>query len=435
MLTTFKLKNGIKVACFNIDSLKSVHLEAIVKAGGIFETKNNNGVAHFMEHMLVQGTPSLPNAEIFSSHIESLAGTYGAHTDLLTVNFEITLPKTELESATRITSEVMFEPIFAEEAIEKERIAVINEINQRVDSHWYKLNEYYRQVRFKKNHPLSIDVGGDLKVINKLRREDLVEFWKKYFVPENLHLLIVGNFNLKTLKKLLNNYFGKNNSKSKFPGFPKLSNSDFSASNVFIRNDNTLSSCYIDLNFPSIDLDAKKETSLKQSMLLVILGRLRNSRLFKLLRYQKGLVYGVSSSSMAIPGMGAVYINSETTPEKLEEVITLITKEIENFIKFGITEDELKFAKHFLENQWLMSFDHPSSIAGWIESDFLWKDKIGLPEDYAKDIAKLDTNDLLNMMQKNWDFSKLNLILQGPIEDTKENKEKFERIIGGLSNP
>jgi predicted Zn-dependent peptidase len=429
MLSTFTLKNGIKVATYKLPTVKSVHINAEVKAGSVLETDENNGVAHFMEHMLVQGIPSLPNVEKFSSFIEGLAGTYGATTDPLTVDFHVNLPFNKLETGIKIASEVIFEPLFVEEALEKERVAVINEILQRMDSHIYKIGRFFKEVRYPKGHPLYRDTGGELEIVKKVTIEDLKEYWKKYFLAGNTYLLVTGNFDEEELKRLLEEYFEKKNKDPKTVKYPEVSNKDFTGRTVALRNDSNLKTAYIDFSFPgfaTLDPDKYSKELLGQSLLTIILGRLRNSRLFKLLRYQKGLVYGVSAGTAGIPGISSINISSETNPENLDEVVRLITAELIAFVDKGLTEKELEFAKYFMENQWLMSFDHPSSIASWIGYELLWKQKIHLPEDSIEELNSIDNKFLLVLMKKHWDFEKLNLVIQGPVEENE--KEKYEKM-------
>ncbi len=433
MLNTFTLKNGIKVATYKLPSVKSVHISAEVKAGSVLESDLNNGVAHFMEHMLVQGVPMLPNVEKFSSFIEGLAGTYGATTDPLTVDFHVNFPFTKLETGIKIASEVIFEPLFVSEALEKERVAVINELLQRMDSHFYKIGRFFKQVRYPKDHPLYRDTGGELEIVKKITIEDLKEYWKKYFLPGNTYLLVTGNFEETELKKLLEEYFEKQNRDSKTVKYPAVSNKDFTERTVALRNDPNLKTAYIDFSFPgfaTLEPDKYSKELLGQSLLTIILGRLRNSRLFKLLRYQKGLVYGVSAGTAGIPGINSINISSETGIENLEEVVRLITAELIAFVDKGLTEKELEFAKYFMENQWLMSFDHPSSIASWIGHELLWKQTIRLPEDSIEELKGIDNKFLLNIMKKHWDFGKLNLVIQGPVNE--DDKEKYEQMISKL---
>ncbi len=109
-----------------------------VKGGSIVESPDKNGLAHFMEHMMVQGSPSFKDAQVLSNYIESMAGRYGASTSRFLVHYYISLPFSKLDNALQITKETFFEPSFPTEALEKERHAVFNELKQHNDSKWYK---------------------------------------------------------------------------------------------------------------------------------------------------------------------------------------------------------------------------------------------------------------------------------------------------------
>lgn len=429
MLKHFTLKNGLKVATYNLPNLKSLHLLIVAKSGSLAQKKGKNGAAHLMEHMLAQGIPSFPTAEDFASFIEGLAGTYGAYTQPLLVGFEITVPATYVETAVKITSETFFEPLFPTDAFEKERRVVISEIKQRMDSKYYKINQFFQKSRFSKNHPLAQDVGGTVYDIENFKKEDLINYHQKYFFPQNTYLVVVGNFSSPQLNKLLEKYFAKAGKEQVFLGYQKMSKKDFSKTSVSLRYDPGLSSNYFDITFPTLTLSDSLDARMKQSLALAILGKLRNSRLFKLLRYQKGLVYDVRSTSSLLPELGYVNITSETLPQNLEEVVTLILQELKAFVKNGPTEKELEFAKNFIINGWQMAFDHPSSIAGWLEGELLWEDKVTLPEDHAKIIVPVKVSEVVEVMHKYWDFTKLQLAIQGPTRKTKESLAKYERIV------
>lgn len=431
MLKTFQLKNGIKVATYNLPQLRSVFILSSVLGGAIEESQEKNGVAHYMEHMLVQGTPSLPNAEEFSSFIESLSGNYSASTSLLQVNFTVALPKIHLEDALRITSESLFEPLFPEEAIEKERQAIFDEITQRMDSHYFKIAEFFKNTRYVKGSQLRMYEGGTMETVGMLKREDLLSYWKEYFHPSNTHLVIVGSFKDSDLEKYLNKYFSKHISTKKIKLFSK-SKDDFSKRGVFLRHDENLKTNYLDLTFPSISLEHPLIERIKQHLIMVILGGLRNSRLFRLLRYQLGLVYGVGSGSSVVPGSGYGYINVQSQPQNTDQVLELIVSELSSYIEKGPFKEELNFAKNYLSNQWLMAFDHPSSIAGWLENDLLWHDKILLPEEYIDMVKNITPEDLVEFMQTHWDMKRLNLLIQGSVDESAKSNKKYTGMISPL---
>lgn len=433
MLSTFSLHNGVRVATYSLPSLKSIHVRVSVKGGSIVESKANNGVAHFMEHMLVQGIPSYPTAEVFSRYIEGLAGSYGAFTERLLVGFNITVPATHVEEAIQIAGEVFYEPIFAPDAIEKERTAIIDEVEQRKDSHLHKISKYFLTSRFRKDHPLLLDGGGSVNILKKLRRNDLIEYWQKYFFPENTYIHVSGNFSDDSLRFFLNKYFGMQKSTGRKVAFPLLDKEDFDSKRISIRRDVSLNTCYVDFTFPSLGLCDDLRTRLKQNLALVILGQLRNSRLFRLLRYQRGLVYDVRAGSNSYPGLGYVYVSLESGKQNLDEALQLIIDEVASFIHSGPSEEELAFAKNYLTSQWLMTFDHPSSIAGWVESHLLWDEKGMLPEDYALLIKDVTATDIVEFMACHWDLTKTNLNIQGPITNSKVSRQNYTQMLRKLS--
>lgn len=432
MLKTFRLKNGIRVATYNMPELRSVNLTITIKGGSLVESREQEGVAHFMEHMLVQGIPSFPNAQKLSEYAESLAGNYNAYTSQTTVSFTMTAPFSYAADTVRIASEVFFEPLFPEAAFEKERRAVLNEIDQKLDSRWNKFHEFTRNTRYVPNSVFQQQTVGNKVVIKRLKIEDLKEYWNKYFIPNNTYFFICGNLKNIDIEKLIRDNFEKLKSDAKFSGFPKISRDDLAEGQAAIRSDKELQVNYIDLVFPAATYFDDLSVKVKQEIALTILGKLRTSRLFQLLRYQKGLVYGVSANHYLGLGVGTAFISSETATEHLTEVVELIVKEFLLYREKGPLPEELKFAKNYLSNKWLMSFDHPSAIAEWVNSEIIWRDNIFLPEDYIKILNDITVEDIIKLMQDIWDMKKLQLIIQGPVENSEENINKFTKLIEPL---
>lgn len=437
MLQKFTLPNGIQVVAYDMPSVRSFHLRVSVKGGSLVESDQDNGIAHFMEHILVQGIPSYPTPESLSQFIESLAGSYNAFTSQLLVSFSITVPNLHAKDATKIASEVFFHPLFSEKDIERERSVVINEIKQDMDSRWYKFSEFFKEKRFIKESKLRIKTVGSIDVVARLTKRDLVSYWEKYFFPKNTYILVIGNLSEIDLKGLIAEYFGDIQSEKVFEGFENHGTDDLSKRTVAIRNDPELQVNYIDLTFPSLSMKDSLQERIEENIADVILGGLSSSRLFRLLRHEKGLVYGVTSQNTRYPFVGYGSVSSEVAPDCLEEVLTLITTELQTYLQTGPTTAEVDFTKHYLTNSWLMSFDHPGSIANWIESELLWKDdregeRILLPDDYIALLENITKKTITKTLQNHWDFSKVNLLLQGPLADTREDEKKYASIIEKL---
>lgn len=432
MIKIHTLSNVIKVIAHNISSIHSFHLRMTVKGGSFVESKEQNGVAHFMEHMLVQGVPSHPTAEKLSEYVEGLAGSYGASTSRLEVSYNITVPISHMENAVKMASQIFFEPLFVEDAIEKERIAVISEMRQKKDSRWYKLSQFFLKTRYVKDSVLQQNTVGDEEVLQNLKREDLMDYWDKYFLPKNTYIFITGKFNEDEALKMLEKYYGKYKKEGDFTGFPKLTNDEFSDRAVYINSDQELNVNYVDLSFPALKLTDDLDLRLKQLIALVILGRLRSSRLFKLLRYRKGLVYDVGASDGKLPNIGFVNISCEVGDAHLDTVVQLIAEILTEYINNGPTKEEFEFTKNYLINSWTMAFDSPDSIADWLESELLWRNDVKLPEDYIEMVKNISVEDITAMMREHWDLKKLNLVVQGNIKDEKKAIQKFTDYLKNL---
>lgn len=433
MLNTFTLKNGLKVATYSIPQMRSVYVSQSVKSGNIFDTPKNSGAAHFMEHLLVQGIPSLPNVEVFTDFVESLAGSYNATTSTQVIKFNINAPSRHIKEILQISSEVFFQPLFNQEAVERERRAVLEEIRQRQDALWYKNWKFFTNHRFApKNHPMKLDGGGNIQTVQTLQKADLVSFWDRFFHPNNTYLVITGGFKPEEIRKLLEEHYGKIPKGKNFVGYPKLSNQDLTDRVVAIRTDQSLQTCYVDLSFPTLWDRVPIKDRVIHRMISGILGGFRSSRLFRLLRQQRGLVYDVSFNSGLFDSFGYADISFQAVPENLEEVLGLSVKELKGFVAQGATQQELQFAKNYLTDRIMMQFDHPSAISDWIEGDLLWEDKIYTPEEIVSLIETVSEADLKQVMEKYWNFDKLNLTIQGSVEDLPKNINKFSDIIFDL---
>ncbi len=420
------------MAAYSLPKLKSVYVAESVRSGSIFDTQEKSGLAHYMEHIICEGIPSYPTVEQLSEYIESLAGSFNASTGSMIVRFHLNAPAIHLESLIKISSEVFFEPLFLESAIEKERGAILSEISQRKDQSWYKKSLFWSEVRYRKGHPLILDGGGSTEAVKLIQKEDIVNFWSRFFYPKNTYIVVVGNFNHKRLKALLEKYYLKYNSKEEFSGYPSLSDKDMSDRTVAIRHDPELQICSVDLAFPSAGLNVPFVENVNNGVINSIMANLGNSRLFKLLRQKLGLVYSIGMGTSAHMGFGNGYISFQVSLENLDQVLEIVIKELSAFISNGPTKQEVEFAKNYHMNSVLMRFDHPSNIAGWIEGDLLWEDKMYSPEETVEIYKKVTKESIQAFMKKYWDFSKLNLVIQGPIENSKENIKKYTEMIAPI---
>jgi predicted Zn-dependent peptidase len=405
----------------------------VTKAGSFGEPQSISNLAHFMEHLLVQGIPSYPTVHDFSEHIESLAGTYQATTGGLTITYSMHVPYTHLTDALAINSEVWCSPLFPAESVERERQAVLTEMARHRDSHIYPLRKRFLSNRYKKDSLLQTDPTQPDSIHN-LTREQMVDYWKKHFLLSNSYLIVTGNIASKDILSEAEKSFGAYHTHGEIPELPIIPSSDLMDRGAFFAEETTRKNNYIDISFPSIDFFASRKERLMQQMALSSFANLRTSRLFRLMRYERGLVYGCNADSVRMRGIGLIDVASEAASEHTVEAITLMAHEIKRLVDKGLTSDEVEFVKHFRSNRYRMSFDTPLQIASWLTDEYLWEDEIYLPDDYVRMSESVTKDEINAFIKEHWDLSKVQILSQGPLSPAPTDHAALESALAVLSD-
>lgn len=429
MQQVFTLKNGLKVATYSIPSLRSFFLSLSIRGGSIFDTKETQGTAHFMEHILCEGIPSLPTNSQFIDFIEGIGGYFNASTNPEIINFTVDAPAVYLDNCLKIASEVFFEPLFPPESIERERKSILVEIAGKEEEYHRWFN--FARKRFLDGHPLRLSPTGLPEVISHLSRDNLINYWSRFFFPNNAYLVIVGKLENDQIKSQVENVFQKYVSEKNFPGYPKLPRGNFSDKGSYI-NTNQSKIVKLMLSFPSIPYDNPLKERVPQYIIRNILGSRRNSRLNKLLRHGEGLVYSAHFEIYQYQHFGYISINCECAPANIEEVAKFIIDTLSDFKKFGPTVDEIEFSKRYHINRCIMDYDHPSSIARILNDDLLRSNRVFSLKEYTELVKTVDQQTIKTFIEKYWDLSKTILYLQGPLQDSFDNRVIFTNLLAKL---
>ncbi len=427
-LKTFKLKNGVQVAAYKLPNLQSIYMHVTAKGGSSLDPKGKSGAAHFMEHMLLKGIPSYPNEILLAEAFESVAGYYNAYTSFSSIDIEIQLPHKELEKAIKIGSEIFFEPLFPIGSFEKEKLVVLEELYPTLGTTDFRIDEFEKESKYQKKSVLNHKSIGELEDVKAMTKKDLIDYWEKVFVPQNAYITIGGNFDLDELPKLFEKYFGQYKASHKqIIDVPAFSKADLASEPVTFRADKDLFTNHIYFTVPSMGLEAPEKLWRSEYFIFEVFCNLRRSRLYNLLRINKGLVYATSMYSAAYNKLGLVSFRTECNKQNLNEVIGIFIEEFKRLINEGINQDELEFVKNYAFNTWLNTYDHPTGILSWIEGQFLWGKEILMPEQVVKELEKVDLK-LINNIIKKWDLDYVQLCVQGT-EFSKEEIKKIKSLI------
>ena len=213
--SSYKLDNGQTVVIKEVKDNPIVIIDTWIKTGSINETDENNGVAHFLEHLFFKGTAKHPAKE-FDSILESKGAVTNAATSKDYTHYYILIPSNHFELALDLHSDMLLNPLIPRKELEKERKVVIEEIAKTKDK---PTNILYNNMvdGFYNIHPYKRQVIGTKEIIETISREQILDFYKKWYTPENMTTVIVGDVDAQKALNLVKTKFNKpvNVSKSK----------------------------------------------------------------------------------------------------------------------------------------------------------------------------------------------------------------------------
>lgn len=341
--TTFsksKLNNGVNVFSFYRPGMP-ICVRAVFFAGARFDTIS--GISHFLEHMLVAGTEKFPSKDKLAEPLEKVGGSFSASTSLNSARLNINVPqKKDLNIGLEILGEMLFKSLFDDKTIENERSSIISEIGEAEEDPYYELDNFYYSMIFKKT-PLENNVIGNKDSVNKIEKQDLLNFKNDFLRAGRMCILISGGIKINECLPLLNKYLAKHKTEKYFdaPEIAPINRENFVGYKPFKNNKQV----YAKMGFRTIGMNENDKEMASLDLIAGVLGKGRASRLIKELRYKKGLVYSISAGQNNYPDAGVFNISTSFEHSKLKDVIEIIIDELKKIERNGINKDELEFIK------------------------------------------------------------------------------------------
>lgn len=384
----FILKNGLTVLLKQRPT-NSVAIEVTVKVGSNDEPLRIKGISHFIEHMLFEGTKKR-SAQQIANEIESIGGEINALTANERTSYYIIVLHKYFNRALDILSDIIQNPLFDEKVIEKERRVILDEVNLTFDDP--KIHQWILfQGTLYKKHPCRYPVYGTREAILNLKRKDLIDFYSKYYIPNNIIISIVGNVDESILKKIENSF---SFSKKSLLEQKKVIEPKQIKSLKFIER-RKIAHSYMVFGYRSVPRN--HSDSFVFDVIRAILGRGQSSRLFHEIRTKRGLAYSVGFHYEAGTDYGWVAVYVGTDKKNINKIKEIILKEIK-YLK-NISDNDLKDAINFIEGDYLLSNEDNHTLADVMS---IWEivGKPNLVKDYVKNIKKVKKEDIKRVVNK-----------------------------------
>ncbi len=381
------LSNGIPILLFQKNGMP-IHMEIRFASGGRFVPKGKEGLSHFVEHMIVAGSKKFPTKDKMAAHIEQLGGIFGASitTDAMSVRVEVA-GKEDIKEGTFLIREMLTESLFDNKTIETERGSILNEIRDKVSNPSRYVWDLYSKLFFQ-----DTDAGrsnlGSTKSVESISREDLYSFYDNMLVSGRAVIVVSGDIGLdQVVNELESGLTLRASEKYRFEeALPVIRDKSIMAHN-YPKQDQV----HLVIGFRTAGI--KDLDTVPLDLLSTIFGGGRASVLKRKLRYEKGLVYSVGTSSYNFSNAGAWSVKTSTSRDKLQEVVNIITDEFARIASGGVTREELEFAKDKVAKS---SRRRMQTSASWVRRHVhneLVGNPMRLPE-YLNSISSIKKSDL-----------------------------------------
>ena len=366
------LDNGLRILTEPMTQVRSVSIGVWLTRGSRHETAERGGIAHFVEHMLFKGTSSR-SAEDIAQQIDSIGGQLDAFTAKEYASYYIKVLDEHLPLAIDVLSDIVRNPAFSPDDIEREKKVVLEEIKMVEDTPDDLVHELFTQ-GFWENHPLGRPILGTPETVESFNAPLLRDYFGGVYNAKNLIVSAVGNVEHSRVRELVQEKFG-----SLTPaGEPAVEDSPQVARKILIRN-KELEQSHVCLGVGSY---AQNHDDRYASYVLnTLLGGSMSSRLFQNVREKRGLAYAVFSGLSAYRDAGSFTIYAGCSNEAVGEVIDLCVEELRTVKSAPVPDAELRRSKDHLKGSLMLSLENTASRMSHLARQEIYFDRqFGLDE-------------------------------------------------------
>jgi predicted Zn-dependent peptidase len=398
---------------------QAVTVLVLIKVGSKNETREINGISHFLEHMFFKGTKKRPNTLALIEPLDRVGGMYNAFTDKEQTGYWAKVDANNLDLALDWVSDIYLNSRLEEKEVQREKGVILQELKMYLDTPISYVKDLWDMVLYG-NQPAGWPIIGEKENIAGFKRIDLLNYRKKNYLASNTVICIAGNIDSEATEKKIIKYFKKikiGKAKEKLKVIEQQKTPQ--ALIHFKKTDQT----HICLGVRGYDLFHPLRYA--QALLATILGGYMSSRLWISIRERKGLAYYIRTSSESTTDTGFLMTQAGVDHQKVESVTNLILKEYKRVKTKKITKSELQKAKDNFKGVFTLALESSDIQSAFYTGQELLIGKIVTPKEQISRINKVTSNDILKVAKDIFQSSKLNLALIGPFRQ----KTKFNKLL------
>ncbi|MBI2004700.1 insulinase family protein [Patescibacteria group bacterium] len=403
------LKNGLRVVLVPLRDAKTATVLLMVGTGSRYENKSENGLAHFLEHMFFKGTKRRPTARAITTELDGIGGAYNAFTGKNRTAYYAKISKEHIETALDVVSDIFLNSVLSASEIEKERGAIIQEINMYEDMPMRSVGDVFETLLFGESHPLGRTILGPKENILSFTRTDFSRYLARCYSAQNTVVCIAGAFpESKVLVKIKKDF-----SKvpvGTLPPFTPFTPSQ-KVARVHIKNKKTDQTQLV-LGVLSYPFKHKDEYVLE--VLTTVLGIGMSSRLFTEVRERRGLAYFIRASLEKFSDTGYFAVQAGVEHSNLHKAVGTIMQELRKIKRFQVTPAELTKAKEHLKGSLALSLETPEDLAGHAATSLTLLGRVETLEGIKSRVDAVTAGDVQRVARDLFKTQRLNLAIIGP---------------------
>jgi len=410
------LANGVRLATERMAHVRSVAVGVWLTRGSRHEPAEHPGIAHFVEHMLFKGTPGR-NAEEIAQQVDSIGGQIDAFTSKEYAGYYLKVLDEHLPLAVDILADLICNPLFAADEIEREKKVILEEIKMVEDTPDDLVHELFAE-GFWLNHPLGRPILGTPASVSALDHQTLKAYFAETYVAANFVVVAVGNLEhwrvVDLLEKALANapHTGPDaNQKA-----PKV------APVIQVRNKELEQSHIV---FGTEALPQHHPDRYAGYALNTTLGGSMSSRLFQNVREKRGLAYSVFSGLSAYQDAGALSIYAGCANDAVAELIDVVVAEIRQMKAGGLLPVELRRAKDHLKGSLMLGLESTSSRMSHLARQEMYRDQMTGLDEMLASIEKVTEDDVLKLADRFFTNGSLAVTVLGNVNGLQVTREQL----------
>jgi len=389
---------------------RSVSVLFFVMAGSCYEHDEVAGISHFIEHMCFKGTGKRSTSYEISEAIEGVGGIMNGGTDREITSYWCKLASQHFEIAVDVIIDLLRNPLFRREDVDKERQVIIEEINMSLDSPQQRVGMIFDELMWP-GKAMGRDVAGSKETVSAITREQMLQYLNNSYTPDNMLVSIAGNFEAEKAIALIQQATA-DWQRGKAPEY-RASNVDQAGPRTKIEYRKTEQvNLVLGVEAPSIFHPDRFAVDL----LSMMLGEGMSSRLFTEIREKLGLAYDIHSYVEHFRETGVFVIQAGIDPERTRKAIQAILHQLA-LVRDGIFDAELKKAREMAKGRLLLSMENSRNVAGWYGAQEVLTGKIMTIDDVTQVIENISLEDIKRVAGNLFMTEKLNLAIVGPIKD------------------